>query len=560
VTDDVRTIDALSDAFVAEYAAFDPIAATGMGIPGHEDRLSDLSPEGFDAEEELVRRAHQAVSAATPVDEREREAKEAFLERTTLFLERLDAHLPRYQISVIASGMHNIRGVFDLMDTSSEEGWAHIDRRLAAVPQALAGLRRTLVEESERGNVSPARQVVEVAGQIRSWTGQEGSNPSIFASLVEGAPDGALKADLERHAQAATEAFAEMGAFLTDELAGKAAPSDAVGRERYALESRYFLGAEIDLEETYDWGWNELARIEDEMAKVADKIVPGGTVDEAVAALDADPTRNLPSKEAFRDWMQQLADETIRDLADVHFDIPQPVRRIECMIAPTTDGGVYYTGPSEDFSRPGRMWWSVPPENTTFSTWREVTTVYHEGVPGHHLQIGQTAFRNELLNHFLRKMCWVSGSGEGWALYAERLMDDLGYLDDPGNKLGMLDAQAFRAARVVIDIGMHLELEIPQDNPLDFHPGRRWVPDLGFTFLREHTRISNAELRFELNRYLGWPGQAPAYKVGERMWLQARDEARARKGSAFDLKEFHTAALNLGSIGLAPLTAALSRI
>jgi uncharacterized protein (DUF885 family) len=206
------------------------------------------------------------------------------------------------------------------------------------------------------------------------------------------------------------------------------------------------------------------------------------------------------------------------------------------------------------------MWWSVPPENTTFSTWREVTTVYHEGVPGHHLQVGQTAFRHELLNNFLRKMCWVSGSGEGWALYAERLMDDLGYLDDPGNKLGMLDAQAFRAARVVIDIGMHLELEIPEDNPLDFHPGHRWVPDLGFTFLREHTRISNAELRFELNRYLGWPGQAPSYKVGERMWLQARDDAKARKGSAFDLKEFHTAALNLGSIGLAPLTAALSRI
>ncbi|HET7735311.1 MAG TPA: DUF885 domain-containing protein [Nocardioidaceae bacterium] len=560
MTDDVRTIDALSDAFVADYAAMDPISATGMGLPGHEDRLTDLSPEGFDAEEELIRRAYDAVRAATPVDEREREAQEAFLERAGLFLERLEARLPRYQISVISSGVHSIRSVFDLMDTSTEEGWSHVNARLAAVPDALAGLRRTLLEEAGRGNVAAARQIVEVAGQIRGWTGQTTSGPSVFTSLVAEAPEGALKADLERHADAATAALAEMGVFLGDELAGQGAASDAVGRERYALDSRYFLGAEIDLEETYHWGWHELARIEDEMAKVADKIVPGGTVDEAVAALDADPMRNLPSKEAFRDWMQQLADETVRDLADVHFDIPQPVRRIECMIAPTQDGGVYYTGPNEDFSRPGRMWWSVPPENTTFSTWREVTTVYHEGVPGHHLQVGQTAFRNELLNNFLRKMCWVSGSGEGWALYAERLMDDLGYLDDPGNKLGMLDAQAFRAARVVIDIGMHLELEIPQDNPLDFHPGHRWVPDLGFTFLREHTRISNAELRFELNRYLGWPGQAPSYKVGERMWLQARDDAKARKGAAFDLKEFHTTALNLGSIGLAPLTAALARI
>lgn len=536
------------------------MSATSMGVPGHEDRLRDLSPDGYDAQEELVRRAHAAIAAADPVDEREREAKEAFLERAGLYLERYDARLPRYQISVISSPLHSVRGVFDLMDTSTEEGWAHIDQRLAAVPEALDGFRRTLLDEAARGNVSPARQIVEIAAQVRTWTGQEGSNPSVFTSLVDGAPDGSLKAQLRQHADGATAAFADAATFLADELAPMAEPNDAVGRENYGLESRYFLGAEIDLDETYAWGWEELKRIEDEMARVADKIVPGGTIDDAVAALDADPLRNLPSKEAFRDWMQQLADDSIRDLTDVHFDIPEPMRRIECMIAPTTDGGVYYTGPSEDFSRPGRMWWAVPEENTTFSTWREVTTVYHEGVPGHHLQVGQTALRHDLLNKFLRRMCWVSGSGEGWALYAERLMDELGYLDDPGNKLGQLDAQAFRAARVIVDIGMHLELEIPADNPWGFYPGKRWIPELGYAFMRARTRVSDAELRFEVNRYLGWPGQAPAYKVGERMWLQAREDAKARNGADFDLKEFHTAALNLGSIGLDPLTAALKRL
>jgi uncharacterized protein (DUF885 family) len=296
------------------------------------------------------------------------------------------------------------------------------------------------------------------------------------------------------------------------------------------------------------------------MRRVSDRIVPGGSVEDAVAALDADPLRNLRSKEAFRDWMQQLADETVHDLADVHFDIPQPVRRIECMIAPTTDGGVYYTPPTEDFSRPGRMWWSVPEENTTFTTWREVTTVYHEGVPGHHLQIGQTAFRHDLLNRYLRMMCWVSGHGEGWALYAERLMDELGYLSDPGNRLGMLDMQGFRAGRVIVDIGIHLELEIPGDNAFGFHPGERWTPALVHEFMRQHSRVSDAELRYEVNRYLGWPAQAPSYKVGERLWLQARDEAKARKGAEFNLKDFHSAALNLGSIGLDPLMAALERI
>jgi uncharacterized protein (DUF885 family) len=557
----VRPVDTLSDTFVEEYAALDPIAATGMGVPGHEDRLTDLSPDGFAAHEELIRRTQAAIEKAVPADAREQAAQDALLERSHLYLQRYDAHVPQYTLSVIHSGLHEVRSCFDLMDTATEEGWSDIDSRLAAVPQALAGYRRTLEEEAAHGHVAASRQLAEVAGQVRAWTGQTGSNPSVFAMLVEGAPEGgALTTQLHRNADLATAAFAEFAEFLERDLAPRGAPKEAVGRDHYALESRYFLGAEVDLDETYAWGWEELARIEDEMVRVADRIVPGGSVDDAVAALDADPLRHLPTKEAFRDWMQQLADETVHELADKHFDIAQPVRRIECMIAPTTDGGVYYTGPSEDFSRPGRMWWSVPEENTSFTTWREVTTVYHEGVPGHHLQIGQAAFRKDLLNLFERKMCWVSGSGEGWALYAERLMDELGYLDDPGNRLGMLDAQAFRAGRVIVDIGMHLELPIPEDNPFGFRPGQRWTPELGYEFMRAHTRVSDAELRFEVNRYLGWPGQAPSYKVGERLWLQAREEAKRRKGADFDLKAFHTAGLNLGSIGLAPLTAALERV
>ena len=120
---------------------------------------------------------------------------------------------------------------------------------------------------------------------------------------------------------------------------------------------------------------------------------------------------------------------------------------------------MYYTGPSEDLvTRPGRMWWSVPEGDTEFGTWRELSTVYHEGVPGHHLQIAQTVYRKEILNRWMRVAAWVSGHGEGWALYAERLMADLGFLDDPADYLGMLDGQSLRAARVVLDIGIHCGL------------------------------------------------------------------------------------------------------
>jgi len=406
--------------------------------------------------------------------------------------------------------------------------------------------------------------MIEVAKQCDTWADAAGDNffPGLVERVVAANPDlpGSLAAALDRNAAAANAAVADVARFLRTELAPLGTERQAVGHDVYRLASRHFLGASIDLHETYAWAFEELARLESDMRTVADKIVPGGTVDDAVVALDAEPERNIEGKDAFRRWMQELADQAIADLHGTHFDIPEPVRRIECSIAPTSDGAVYYTGPSEDFSRPGRMWWAVPAGITTFSTWREVTTVYHEGVPGHHLQVAQTAYRADVLNRWQRLLCWVSGHGEGWALYAERLMDELGYLADPGDKLGMLDGQALRAARVIVDIGMHLELPVPADNPFGFRPGERWTPELGWEFMREHCRMPDEYLRFELNRYLGWPGQAASYKVGERIWFAARDEAKARKGTAFDLQAFHRDALNLGSVGLDVLQASLNRL
>ncbi len=193
-----------------------------------------------------------------------------------------------------------------------------------------------------------------------------------------------------------------------------------------------------------------------------------------------------------------------------------------------------------------------------FSTWKEVTTIYHEGVPGHHLQSAEAIYQRDRLNRWQRLMCWVSGHGEGWALYAERLMEELGYLADPGNLLGMLDGQLLRAARVVVDLGAHLQLPIPADS--GWHPGETWDADLAWEFLRSRVQTDDGSLRFELDRYLGWPGQAPSYKLGERIWLEAREDARRRKGADFDLREFHGQALALGSLGLDPLREALARL
>ena len=554
-----RIVDTRSEEYVERYCALDPLISTYLGVAGHDHELPDLSPSGFEAREELTRSAYSAVEAATPTDAREQVARDAFLERLGLDLEIVDAGYARSQMNVIESALHDLRMVFDLMPTEGEQAWSNIRARLAGIPDALEGYRTTLRDEAAAGRMVAQRQYAEVAEQVRNWTGQQGLGGDVFARLIAGAPDD-VRGRLTDTAGGASAAFAEFGRFLETELAPLGHEREAVGRERYALESRRFLGARIDLEEAYAWGWDELKRISDEMAETADRILPGATVEKAVAHLDGDPATKIVGKAAFRDWMQELADRTIVELDGVHFDIPDEIRRIECCLAPTNDGGIYYTGPSEDFVRPGRMWWAVPDGQTEFSPWREVTTVYHEGVPGHHLQIGQTAVRKDLLNRWQRLMCWVSGHGEGWALYAERLMDDLGYLGDPADRLGMLDGQSLRAARVIIDIGMHLELEIPPDNPFGFHPGETWTPQLGREFVGEHSWLEPAILDFEVKRYLGWPGQAPSYKVGERIWLEARDQARAQAGATFDAKAFHRAALDLGPLGLDPLKSALARL
>ena len=198
----------------------------------------------------------------------------------------------------------------------------------------------------------------------------------------------------------------------------------------------------------------------------------------------------------------------------------------------------------------------MPPDVTSFSTWRERTTVYHEGVPGHHLQIAQAVHERATLNSWRRLASWSSGHGEGWALYAERLMADLGHLDDPGDRLGMLDGQRLRAARVVFDIGVHLGLPAPAE------VDGGWTPRSGWEFLLANVNMSESFVRFEHTRYLGWPGQAPSYKVGQRLWEQTRDTVRAAteaRGEVFSLRDFHARALSLGSVPLAVLPGVLTR-
>jgi uncharacterized protein (DUF885 family) len=542
-------IDSIAEKWVTTLADLNPTLGTYIGMDrGNLGEWGDYSPAGHDAKADAARAVLAELEAATPLDDVDKVTKDDLLGTLKLDLEMHERNFALRDVNVLASPVQELRETYDLMPTDTEGDWANIASRLNSTPVAIAQYIETLRLGIEKGVVPAKRQVLEVVIQSRTTADPDG----LFASLVAGATDASagLTSDLQKGAIAASGAYAELADFFENELLPVAGEKDAVGRDIYELASRAFLGATIDLDETYEWGVEELQRMVDEQTAIANEIKPGASVEEAIEFLNGDASRKLHGTEALQRWMQETSDKAIENLGKSHFDIPKEIRTLECMIAPSHTGIIYYTGPTDDFSRPGRMWWSVPEGVTEFDTWRELTTVYHEGVPGHHLQIAEAVYNRATLNSYRRLLAGTSGHAEGWALYAERLMEELGYLSDPADRLGMLDGQRMRAARVVLDIGVHLEKQRPDGKGA-------WTGDYAFDFMGNNVHMSPEFVRFEVNRYLGWPGQAPSYKVGQRIWEQIRDEYKAREGAAFSPKAFHKKALDLGGIGLDTLKDAL---
>jgi uncharacterized protein (DUF885 family) len=556
-TDNQRTptaIDRIAEDWVDTLVEIDPTVGTYIGRTEADGRFGDYSPAGLERREAATRAFIQRLDAATPVDDVDDVTRTDLRSELALDVESAEAGLPLRDLNVIASPAQGIREVFDLMPTATVDDWENVSSRLAGLPAAINGYIETLRLGRDRGIMPARRQVREVILQARRHAANDGffAHFAADASFEQGSLPASLATDLGSRARRAAAAYGALADFLGTELEGAAPERDAIGRELYALQSRRFLGATIDLDETYDWGVEELARMVAEQESIADQIKPGASVLEAIAYLDTDPSRKLHGTDALQKWMQETSDRAVAELSETQFDIPDEIKKLECMIAPTQEGGIYYTGPTDDFSRPGRMWWSVPVGVTEFDTWRELTTVYHEGVPGHHLQIGQAVYNRAKLNTWRRQLAGTSGHAEGWALYAERLMEQLGYLDDPADRLGMLDGQRMRAARVVLDIGVHLEKQRPDgEGP--------WTADYAFDFLGRNVNMNEGFVKFEVNRYLGWPGQAPSYKVGQRIWEELRDTYKEREGDAFSIKEFHRKALDLGGVGLDTLRSAMLR-
>ncbi|CAL9354682.1 DUF885 domain-containing protein [Streptomyces sp. enrichment culture] len=552
----------VADAFVEALVELDPVTGTYLGVRESYALLPDFSPAG---QEELAALARDTLARLDKAEllpgadsEAERRCARLLRERLTAELAVHDAHEGLRTVSNLRSPAHSVRMAFTVTPTETDEDWAVVAERLRAVPAALDGYRESLALGLKRGLPGGPRATATFIDQLGKWAGGgEGGGRGWFEDFASAGPS-ALRVELDTAARGATAAVAE----LRDWMRGTYAPAvvgapDTVGRERYARWSRYHNGTDFDLDEAYAYGWDEYHRILGEMRKEADRILPGAGPWEALAHLDEHGT-HIEGVEETRAWLQSLMDEAIDALDGTHFDLAERVRHVESRIAPPGSAAApYYTGPSEDFSRPGRTWLPVNGE-TRFPVYDLVSTWYHEGVPGHHLQLAQWTHVADRLSRFQTTVGMVNANAEGWALYAERLMDELGFLPDAERRLGYLEAQMMRSCRVIVDIGMHLGLEIPAHSP--FRPGERWTPELAQEFFQQHSSRPPAYVESEMVRYLSMPAQAIGYKLGERAWLLGRENARKAHGAAFDAKKWHMAALSQGPLGLDDLVDELSRL
>jgi uncharacterized protein (DUF885 family) len=536
----------LSNDYVSKTAELSPITATSLGISGHNHELDDFSLAGTQRSADLTKRTLGALSMLNPIDEIDEIAKAVLEERMRSSLALHESRERHILWNVIASPVSRIRQVFELMPKESAADIDAIIARMHAVAAAHDSWTSAIEELAHAGKTTAKRQVIAIAEQLNTFS------KGAYGNIATKIDPAGKNTELAAAAKAAESSCAKTSNWLKEVYLPLANPADAVGEERYAIWSRFFTGANLNLKATYEWGLEDLARIHDRMWKVAAKIKPGATsLREVADHLEQDERYLIHGEENLLKKLSQFIEESVRSLDGVYFDIDDRIKNCEARLAPQGAAAApYYMGPSEDLSRPGTTWYPTLGK-TTFGWWHIASTWYHEAVPGHHLQVATVAVEKERLSRFQRSSTFISGHGEGWALYAERFMDELGAFDDPGLEMGYLSAQALRATRVVIDIGMHLGYTNPE--------GKLWNAETGFRALVDQALVNEDFARSEIDRYLGWPGQAIAYKVGERVWMRAREDAKNRLGARFNLKDFHNYALKLGPMGLDPLEATLAK-
>ncbi|MBF9336468.1 DUF885 domain-containing protein [Microbacterium lacticum] len=532
---EVRTaVDRFSDMFICQLAAADPYFALdiGLGLELDEPRFRDYSPAGEDDFTNWMSGLKvelQLIQSDDAYDEFTRAEILATIERQQVLHDR-GLHLK--DLNVIDSPLQRIYESLSFMPSRSDVDRERAFALLRRVPEALAGYRASLEEGVRSGRLVGRRQVVAAAKQCKELSNPAGFFRDFATSMRH--PDRGMDETAVARAEAA---YGEFDTFLRTELAPKSADIESCGRDEHALHIDHFVGARVDVDDSYSWALDELSRVSDEMVRAARVIRPGGTLAEVFATLRADSEQRLSRVEDVREWVSHVAETVAKGLRGREFGEQLRHDTLEVVLAPVSGTGIYYLPPQAEEDL-GKLVWSAGEDGLLdVAKWRDLTTVVHEGIPGHHVQMVQGTLPGRHRNLWRSKVPGGSGYVEGWALYAESIVEGVGLFSDPAYRLGYLNSQRLRLARVVLDIGIHSRIDHPD--------GGAWSRARAEVFLRENVVMSDALQAYEIDRYFGWPGQASSYKLGERFWWDTRTAFLRARDDASPIA-FHEHVLSLG--------------
>ncbi|MFY9514344.1 MAG: DUF885 domain-containing protein [Rubrivivax sp.] len=529
-----------------------PDTATYYGDSRYDDRWPDLSLPAIAAREAADRMALQrlraiARAALSPADQLNYDTFE-WQQQHAVERQRFREYL---QPVSHQGGPQTADGIIELLRFSSAADYSNFLQRMQALPRLIEQTTALMREGLRSGNLPPRVLMQRVPQQIAAQIVAEPTASPFYRAFLK-FPDSLPAAErqaLQQQAQAVIRsqvvpAYRAFAAFFEREYLPRTRTSIAAtdgpdGRAYYNFLARYYTTTPLDAEAIHATGLREVARLRAAMETLKTQTGFQGTLAQFFEFLRSDPRFYKKTGAELLDAYRVVAKRIDPELVKVFRRLPRlpyGVRAIPDNIAPDTTTAYYQNG-ANDGSRPGYYYVNLfKPE--TRPSWEMMALSLHEAVPGHHLQFALALEAPDA--PMFRRIGYFVAYGEGWALYAEQLGHDMGLYEDPYERFGQLVYEMWRAVRLVVDTGMH---------------AKGWSREQAIAYFKDNAAKTDQDIVNEIDRYIGTPGQALAYKIGQMQISELRERAAKALGPRFDLRDFNDAVLATGSVPLAVLEA-----
>jgi uncharacterized protein (DUF885 family) len=527
-----------------------PVGASYQGDKRYNDRWGDASLAAIQASEAADRDALARIKA---IDRNALSPADQLNYDTFLWLQEKSVEQQKFRTWLQPlshqGGVQSVDGVAQILPFASTKDYQDWLKRMDAVPVLVDQNIVLMREGMKAGSMPPKVLMQRVPRQIAAQLVKDPA-ASPFYEPFRKFPDTVPQADragLQAQAQQIISAkivpaYRSLQAFFNDEYLPKSRDSIAAsdlpdGRAYYDYLAAYNTTTTLTADQIHEIGLKEVARIRAAMEKIKAEVGFKGTLGEFFTYLRTDPKFFHKTPQdllvAYRDVAKRIDPELVKISRTIP-RLPYGVRPIPDTIAPDTTTA-YYQGGAADGTRPGYYYVNLyRPEMRPI--WEMMPLSLHEAVPGHHFQFARSL---ELPDApMFRKTAYFVAYSEGWGLYAEQLGFDMGLYDDPYDRMGQLAYEMWRAVRLVVDTGMH---------------AKGWSRDQAIAYFKDNAPKTDQDIVNEIDRYIGDPGQALAYKIGQMKISELRARARDRLGERFDVREFNDEVLSTGSVPLAAL-------